>query len=643
MPTLNPSGLIELSDEKVRLKPYRPRPFHNIEYMIDQEILDNAGGTLVFDIEVYVNYFLIAFKSPKLKKYIRLEVPFNQYQLSWILHNYTVIGFNSIKFDMPVLWCSYANQDINQLYKLSYDLIANNLWPQQVEKDYNFKIHYTPHIDLIEVAPLKGSLKLYGARLHCKRLQELPFHPSTILTSEQKEIVANYCFNDLDVTEDLLIFMEERIELRRAMSAEYKINLMSKSDAQIAEAVINKEVAAINGSFPKRGLVKTGTKFYYKPPAYLQYQTKNLQELLERIKAIEFEVNIVGKVTLPDALKASVSLGGAIYRLGIGGLHSSEENVSYKATDELLIIDRDVTSYYPRLVTTLGLYPISMGPAFLTVYEKIIQSRIAAKEAKRKTEANGKKIVVNGAGGKFSDEFSTLHGPDLTIQMTVTGQLDLLLFIEMLHLCGFTVISANTDGIVTLVPKSMEAKYEECVKYWENITGFQTEETRYKSYYARDVNSYFAVKDDNTVKMKGPWAEVGSQSGTKLDTNPQTLICTDSIVALLSKGIPIEETIYNCKDFTRFVTVRQCKAPGAHKNGEYLGKCVRWYYAKGELGTINTIAANNKIADSEGGKPCLDLPDTFPDDINYSWYLNKCNEILEDIAYLPRKVQLKLF
>ena len=284
-----------------------------------------------------------------------------------------------------------------------------------------------------------------------------------------------------------------------------------------------------------------------------------------------------------------------------------------------------------------------MGPAFLTVYEKIIASRLAAKAAKRKTEANGKKIVVNGAGGKFSDEFSTLHGPDLTIQMTVTGQLDLLLFIEILTLCSFQVISANTDGIVTLVPKAQLDKYEECVKYWEDVTGFQTEETRYKSYYARDVNSYYAVKEDDTVKMKGPWAEVGSQSGTKLDTNPQTLICTDAIVALLSKDIPIEETIYNCKDFTRFVTVRQCKAPGAHKNGEYLGRVLRWYYRKGELGTINTIAANKKVADSEGGCPVMDLPITFPLDIDYSWYLNKVTTILEDIAYLPKKGQLRLF
>ena len=57
-------------------------------------------------------------------------------------------------------------------------------------------------------------------------------------------------------------------------------------------------------------------------------------------------------------------------------------------------MDRDVTSYYPNLVLTLGLYPQSMGPAFLQAYNKIVASRQAAKIAKRKTEANGKRLSL---------------------------------------------------------------------------------------------------------------------------------------------------------------------------------------------------------------------------------------------------------
>lgn len=642
---LDAEGFLSLEPNKVQLRPYQPRPFKPVSYITDAELQANIGKTLFVDIENYKNYFLIAFKG--WGKYHILEAPFNPHKLSWIMHNYRTVGFNSIKFDLPVIWYSYVTQDHRDLCQLVSALILEGLWYQQAQQEFKFKIFPTPHIDCIEVAPLKGSLKLYGARLHAPRIQDLPFDLSLPLTEEQKPIVKNYCFNDLDTTELLFDFMKERIELRQNMSTEYQLDLLSKSDAQIAEAVLIKEVTKLNGIRPKRPNITVGTKFNYIPPLYLKFQTPILQKLLETIKQAKFIIGLTGKVGLPEELKASVKIGIAEYRLGNGGLHSSEENVCYKATNNISIVDRDVRSYYPRLTTTLKLYPRAMGPAFLVAYENIIQSRFAAKDANRTTEANGKKIVVNGAGGKYSDPYSVLYDPELTIQQNITGQLDLLLAIELFELCGMQVISANTDGIVTLVKKEQEIKYLECVAYWENLTGFQTEETRYASYWARDVNSYFAVKVGaktiKDIKVKGPYSEVGSQSGTQLDTNPTSQICSDAVKWLLLNGIPIEKTILECKDFTRFITVRQCKAPGAHKEGHYLGKVVRWYFAKGELGSITTVQANSKVADSERGKPVMDLPDQFPNDIDYNVYIERTKEILYDINYLQRPKQISFF
>ena len=644
---MNSPGLLTLSDEKVTLRPYKPRPIQPVQYLSDAELTANAGEVLIGDTETYPNYFLISFKCHKTKKYLTLEAPFNERKLSWIMYNYRTVGFNWIKYDLPLIWKSYQSQDIPTLQRLSNEIIFNNLWYQEAQKEFGFKIYQTNILDLIEVAPLKGSLKLYGARLHAPRLQELPFPPNQPLTDEQKVILKHYNFNDLDVTELLFDFMKERIELRQAMSSEYGLDLNSKSDAQIAEAVLNQEVGKINGERPKRPSIPPGFSFKYNPPDYLKFQTPALQALLRTIKSVIFVIGETGKVKLPDELKGSVKIGNGEYRLGIGGLHSSEENVSYKATDDVFIKEVDVTSYYPFLVTTLGLYPQSMGPAFLEAYDKLIKSRISDKQAKRTTAANGKKIVVNGAGGKFSDPFSTLYGPDLTVQMTVTGQLALLLYIEMLELSGIQVISANTDGVTSLVPKDKLKIYEQCGQQWQFITGFILEGTDYSAYYAANVNSYFAVKVGaktiKDIKVKGPYSEVGSQSGTQLDTNPTTQICTDAVKQLLLDGAPIEQTIKNCKNFTRFITVRQAKAPGAHKDGEYLGKVIRWYYAKGELGTINTVAANNKIPDSEGGKPIMDLPPSFPEDVNFDWYIDKSLSILYEIAYYQQPKQQRLF
>lgn len=643
---LTSNGLISL-ERSAQLKPYQPRSFIKREFMTDAEVLTLVGSTLFTDIELYHNYFLISFKLHRTNKFICLECgegkSFNPKFLSWLMYNYRTVGFNSIKYDLLILWLAYHTQDVSILKDASNDIILRGLRATELKKQYHFQTFKTNHIDLIEVSPLRGSLKLYMARLHAKRIQELPFPDNIELTEDQKEIVKQYNFNDLDGTELLFDFMKERLELREALGNEYREDLMSKSDAQIAEVVLSKEVGKINGKRPQRSEIESGIVYRYSIPNYIQYQSSDLKDMLGKIRTAKFIVNSNGKIDLPEALNGNIKIGKSIYRLGIGGLHSSEKNVAHKATENLSIVDRDVASYYPRIITNLGLFPQSMGPAFLEIYEKLILSRLKDKEAKRMVQSNGKKVIINGTSGKFSDYWSALYSPDLTIQVTVTGQLALLLLIEMLDNYGIQSISANTDGIVMLVSKDKEDALKYCIKEWESQTGFETEETRYKGYYARDVNNYFAIKFNGECKVKGAYSEVGSQSGTQLDTNPVVLICSDAIKKLLSDNAPIEQTILDCKDFTRFVTVRQAKAPGAHKNGQYLGKVLRWYYAKGELGCIQTVQTNNKVADSDGAKPCLDLPLEFPNDIDYEWYFKHTREVLEDIGYNPKPKQIEFF
>lgn len=302
-----------------------------------------------------------------------------------------------------------------------------------------------------------------------------------------------------------------------------------------------------------------------------------------------------------------------------------------------------MVSYYPNILINNGLYPSALGPNFLTVFKGFKSQRVEAKRTKNFTKDKGLKIFINGMSGKLSDEWSKMHSPDLTIQMTVTGQLTLLLFIEILVCNGFKVISANTDGIVIYHRRDEVEKLLYWIKFFEQLTGFETENTEYVRYYARDVNAYFAVKPDGSVKVKGPYSEVGSQSGTQLDNNPIHLICSDAIKAFLSKGVAIEETIRNCKDITRFVVVRNVKG-GAHKDGEYLGKVVRWAYYKGVHGTINYVSSGNKVAETDGAWPLQDLPDSFPEDqIDYDKYISLTKEILYDIGYLKRAKQISFF
>lgn len=645
---LDNNGFIRL-EKKVNLKPYVQREPLKYELMTDDEILSKSDEFLIFDCETYYNYFLITFLSTKTKKLIRFKIDenkteeFNPSKLSWIMHNYTTVGFNSKSYDIPLIWFSFINQNNYNIKEFSNELV-NTFNLNDIYFKYNFQPYKTSTIDLIHVCPLKGSLKLYGGRIHAPRIQDLPFDHLSYLNDWQKPIIDDYCHNDLQTTDLIFNFMNERLKLRAEISQEYNIDVMSKSDAQIAEAVISKELRQLKGGKLKEHRILSGTTYTYDIPNYIQYATPSLQELLEKVKASKFVVNDYGYLDTPKPLEnCIVKIGNLEYKFGIGGLHSCENNICFKADEEYMIIDKDMTSYYPEIILTLNLYPEHLGPEFLKVFGGFKDRRVHAKRNKQFTKDKGLKIFINGTSGKFNSSHSNLYSPKCYFQMTLTGQLSILMLSEILICNGFKIISANTDGIVIYCKRSEYEKLEYWIKYFEDLTKFKTEETLYKAYYGRDVNNYFALKIDNTVKVKGQYSEVGSQSGTQLDNNPVNLICSDAIKKLLSDNIPIEQTIRECKDITRFITLRNVKSPGAHKDGYYLGKVIRWYYAKGIVGTINTVGTNNKVPLTEGAKPCMDLPEEFPNDIDYEKYIKITTDILYDIAYLQNPKQISFF
>lgn len=633
--------------KNIELKPYIPRSFKHWELMTDKEIADNTGSYLVIDTENYPNYFLIAFKCLATQKYIILQPPFNPLFLSWLLFNYTTIGFNSIKYDMPLVWLSYYTQNLETLKEASNDLIRG-LFSKEFEAKYKIKIHQTAHIDLIEVCPLRGSLKLYGARLHAERIQDLPYDPYENLTKEEKIVVCNYCINDLNLTELALNNLKEQLSLREQLTAEYRQNVMSKSDAQIAETVIGNELKKITGYWPKKAKLNDSWQWKFQTPLNMSFQTNYMKAVLEKITKANFSLDMSGRLERDNEIKnLRIHIGKSIYRMGIGGLHSSEEKVSYKSNDEYQIYDRDVASFYPAIVLNCKLFPSHLGENFLKVYQSIVDRRLAAKKAKNIAVSENLKVTINGTFGKTGSPHSFLYAPEMTIQITVGGQLYLLMLIEAMELENIRVISANTDGIVIYCHKDKKYDYLRIVKWWERTTGFVTEETEYEAIYSRDVNAYLAIKNADEVKGKNllydPWRpKTAKDLYWRFQKNPTCQICIEAVEKLITKNISLDTTIKNCKDITKFVAVKNVKG-GAHKDREYLGKVIRWYYSTKITGTINYIESGNKVPDTDNARPCMDLPDEFPLDIDYQWYINKAIELLYEIAYLEKPKQATLF
>ncbi len=636
-PFLTQKPKLRLSLDRIK------RPF---ELMTDQELIAAQGKTMVFDVECYPNYFLASFKEIESGKVVCFEYPFDIRKLMWVLRSFLLIGFNSRYYDIILLWLACCGFSPEMLKACSDDIIKYGLKKEDLEKKYNFYVFECNHIDLIEVAPLDGSLKLYAGRLHAPRLQELPFDADKLLTPEEAETVKYYNINDLDCTALLYKELSPQIKLREELGQIYDQDLRSKSDAQIAEYVIRSEVQKLTGTHIRRPQIAPGTSYKYKAPAYIVYRTDPLKMVLQSVREANFVVNEKGSIEMPRELDGlEIKIGQTLYRFGIGGLHSQEKCVSHKADAHVLLLDRDVSSYYPAILLNSGLYARHIGPVFLDVYKSLVDRRLEAKRTKNMVVADSLKITINGTFGKHANKYSCLYSPDVMVTITLTGQLALLVLIERIELAGISVVSGNTDGVLIKCHKTRYDDLEQIIAQWEHDTGFITEETKYKAFYLRDVNNFIGVKEDDECKTKGAYSEKGSSGNTVLSKNPVNLICNDAVKAIITEGKAVEETIIGCKDIRRFVTVRRVKG-GAEKDNVYLGKVVRWYYAKNEIGTINYVSSGNIVPRSEGAKPLMDLPESLPFDLDFNWYICEAESILKEIAFYEssqKAKQLKFF
>ena len=580
---------------------------------------------IILDCETYKNYFLLSMLDTNSGKIWDFELydgqDFDSKTVTAILKKHTTLGFNSLNYDLPVIIAALRGDTNSQIKQLSDDIInAPKVWSVLKKNKINIPASFD-HIDIMPIPIGQASLKIYGGRLHAPKLQDLPIEPSAIIIASQRAILREYCHNDLQVTRILYEELKPQIALREQMSKQYGIDLRSNSDAQIAENVIKHELEAKNIDCT-RPTVKIGTTYKYTTPKHITFKSPLFNDLVAMIERTDFVVNDNGQVALPDELLTKISFDGAEYQLGIGGIHSCESSQAVIAQDDECLFDIDVASYYPYLIIDGQYYPKHLTRAFLTVYESIVNRRIEAKRNKDTVTADSLKITVNGSFGKFGSKYSFLYSPDLLINTTITGQLTLLMLIEMITTAGGNVKSANTDGIVILCKRHNVQAIRDTVSLFELNTIFTMEYTEYRALYSINVNNYLAVKTDGKVKGKGQFAIGG------LAKNPTNTISVKAAIAYLTKQTPIKDTILHCQDIRDFVNLRTVQG-GAIKDNQPIGKSIRWYHSTSTMTAIHYAKNNNKVPKSDGAKPIMDYPDTLPTDMDYQFYIQEAKNIIK--------------
>lgn len=139
-------------------------------------------------------------------------------------------------------------------------------------------------------------------------------------------------------------------------------------------------------------------------------------------------------------------------------------------------------------------------------------------------------------------------------KVTINGQLFLLMLIERLEDAGIHVISANTDGIVTIVPKGLEETADNICHWWEKHLGLELEFTSYSKYITEGVNSYLTVKTDGKKKFKGRMnPKMYLEDLSKGYNSP---IVAKAVTEYFINGTPVMETLRNSKSILDFVVLK---------------------------------------------------------------------------------------
>lgn len=585
----------------------------------------------VFDVECFENLFMVTFRRLVDDEVQRFEIvgtesKFEMAQIDAmyaVVKKYELISFNGNRYDVLMLRYALSGATAAELRVANDAIIIEKLPAWKFVARFRCpELPYLDHIDLMDIPKGKHGLKTYAGRLHCPTLRTLPFEPGSRLTINQIETLRAYNLDDLEDTVILYRELAERVELRRVLSKDYQRELRSKGDPGIAEEVFRTEYTRATGrrlGAPKVYL----SQFKYAVPDFISFRSQTLRRILDELRELPLQLE-KGKVKPPALFDAPVKLGYGTYSLGVGGLHSTESAAWHVAGDDYALEDIDMTSYYPYIILNCGFYPEHVGPKMLEIYRSVVDRRVAAKVAGNKSTAETLKIVINSSFGKFADQYSVLHDPRLLPHVTLTGQLSLLMLIEMLEIEKISVISANTDGLTVKYRRSEKAKLDRLVGIWQERVRFQPERVEYLGIFARDVNNYFAVKPGGKVKRKGVFGE------TTVDKNPQNEICSEAIIRYVCNGTPIEETIRGCSDVRKFLSLRKVEG-GASFGGERIGKIIRWYHSSNRnAGQIVYTSNGNRVPNADGVVPLMVLPEgnAVPRDVDFGWYVAEAQDLL---------------
>jgi len=575
------------------------------------------------------------------------------------------VSFNGLGFDSQITEYILRNQD--HLIHNSGESIAKYLYGKaqnviQRQNDGEFLEFSQRDLQIRQIDVFKlnhwdnpakrSSLKWIQYTMDWHNIVDMPIHHTTHIVEQQIGPIIKYCINDVKSTKQIMQLSKEQINLRRALTEEYDIDLFSASEPRISKELflhfLNKSTGIKKYDLRQMRTHRNQIIFKDIILPYIEFKTATFQNLLKKFQDV-----VLYPGETKGGFKYSVQYKGVKTDYGLGGIHGARTSKVYNSTDDMVIMTSDVVSFYPNLAIRNGWAPAHLPrEEFCQLYEWFFTERKKIPKSDPKNYVY--KIILNSTYGLSNDENSFLYDPQFTMSITINGQLSLSMLYEMIceEIPNAIPLMQNTDGLETMIPREYQDKYMEICARWEKITNLELEHGTYSKIVLGDVNNYIAVTEDGKSKCKGRF----EYNNLALHKNKSFLVIPKALHAYFVEGIKPEKFIMenlNIFDFCGGVKIK-----GDWKfqeqsivNGEYQEKelqhTIRYFISNSGSKIIKKHLTDGRDIQVEAGKWLQTVYTNHREqplsdyDINYDYYLNKIRKEIESLD--PSTNQLSLF
>lgn len=591
---------------------------------------------IIYDIEVFAYDWVVVFKDILTgTRYIYHNE--NESVYDFMKENAEMfVGFNNKHYDnhiVKAIASDFSPEEVKKLndYIIVYD---GNGWEYPPLRDSRF---WFSSYDLMDDCQQGLSLKAIEAHLGMDIEEtEVDFDIDRPLTPDELEKTIKYCCHDVDATEKLFYIREDY------MKNKLQLGRMSSISDERALYMTNAKLTATYLSAVAQ---------QHNDERDYQYPSNLLKEYIPD-EVFDF-FNKMHDSSIPDEElfkgKYVSNIGSCTYTLGFGGIHGDCGNAVVEETEEFIIVNEDVASYYPHLMTVNNYCSRSIPDP--KIYEDMLERRMAAKKSGDKATANALKLVANTTYGAMLAKWNDLYDPLMGRSVCISGQLYLLELGYHLHSLGddnVKIVQMNTDGITFTVRKTVLDQVNAITAEWQKRTGFELERDVIKKVVQKDVNNYIEIKHDGSVKSKGGYLVKGIAPAGAFNINNNFTIVSKAVVNYFVDGTPIKETIENCNEPLSFQIIAKAgsKYTGAYHivGGERIPtqRVNRVYATKNrEYGTIVKVHALKGNDNKIGGLPdhCIIDNRNVVDiaDIDKNWYIRQADKYIKDFLGVSRK------